>query len=145
LIITNKENVMKRVLVLASALFSICVSGAFAAASSDAKAIIGTWKAVEGTYSDGAKESDIGMSLTFTAETMTDPMSKTGEAYAYKLDAKSKTIAIKNEKLEMKIVYTFKDAQTLVLTELTVVKSGKTTSIIGSGASAMFVSLAFKK
>ena len=140
---------MKRVLLLASVLFSICVPGivaeALAQASSDAKAIVGTWKAVEGLYSDGTAETEIGMSLTFTAATMTDPMSKTGEAYAYKLDAKSKVISIKNDKLEMKIAYKFKDAETLVLTELTVVKNGKTTSIIGKGASAMFVSLAFKK
>jgi hypothetical protein len=140
---------MKRVKALASAFLLLCSSAALAAAApgaaGDAKAIVGTWKAVEGVYADGATETEIGMSLTFTTATMTDPMSKTGEAYAYRLDDKAKVISIKNDKLEMRIVYRFKDAETLVLTELTVVKGGKTTSIIGSGATAMFASLAFKK
>ena len=136
---------MKRAFALCAILLVAGSVAAFAAPGADAKAIVGTWKAVEGSYSDGTTEKDIGMSLTFTATTMTDPMSKTGEAYTYKIDEKNKVISIKTDTLEMKIVYYFKDATTLVLTELTVIKGGKTTSIIGTGATAMFASLAFRK
>ena len=137
---------MFAVLLVAGSVAAFAAGGAAGSATGqDAKAIVGTWKAVEGTYSDGTTEKDIGMSLTFTAATMTDPMSKTGEAYAYTMDEKAKVISIKTATLEMKIVYYFKDANTLVLTELTVVKNGKTTSIIGTGATAMFASLAFRK
>ena len=115
------------------------------AATTDSKALIGTWKAVEGRYADGTTEKDIGMSLTFTAATMSDPMSKTGESYAYKIDERNRTINVKTATVEMRIAYAFKDNTTLVLTELTVVKNGKTTNIIGTGAAAMFVSLAFTK
>ena len=136
---------MKKTFAIIAALLAIGSAAAFASPGADAKAIVGTWKAVEGTYSDGTTEKDIGMSLTFTSTTMTDPMSKTGEAYAYTMDEKAKVISIKTATLEMRIVYYFKDANTLVLTELTVVKNGKTTSIIGTGATAMFASLAFRK
>jgi len=136
---------MKKTFAIIAALLALGSAAAFAAPGADAKAIVGTWKAVEGTYSDGTTEKDIGMALTFTATTMTDPMSKTGEAYAYTIDEKAKVISIKTATLEMKIVYYFKDSGTLVLTELTVVKNGKTTSIIGTGATAMFASLAFRK
>ena len=136
---------MKKTFAIIAAMLAIGSAAAFASPGADAKAIVGTWKAVEGTYSDGTTEKDIGMSLTFTSTTMTDPMSKTGEAYAYTMDEKAKVISIKTATLEMRIVYYFKDANTLVLTELTVVKNGKTTSIIGTGATAMFASLAFRK
>jgi hypothetical protein len=144
---------MKRFFAIAASLlvfgsgvaFAASSAGSAGSAGADAKAIVGTWKATEGTYSDGTTEKDIGMSLTFTASTMTDPMSKTGESYAYAIDEKAKIISIKTATLAMKIVYSFKDPATLILTELTVVKGGKTTSIIGTGATAMFASLAFRK
>lgn len=138
---------MKRTItILACALIALGSGLAFAAPkASDAKAIVGTWKASIGHYEDGTTEKDIGMSLTFTAATMSDPMSKTGETHPYTLDAKAKTISIKDKDLEMKIVYKLESEGSLSLTELTVIKAGKTTSIIGKGATAMFASLDFTR
>jgi hypothetical protein len=52
---------------------------------------------------------------------------------------------MKDRDLEMKIAYKIGDDKTLTLTELTVIKAGKTTSIIGKGATAMFASLEFAR
>ena len=138
---------MKRTItILACAFIALGSSLAFAAPkTADAKAIVGSWKAAVGYYDDGTTEKDIGMSLTFTAQTMSDPMSKTGETHPYSLDVKAKTISIKDKDLEMKISYKLGDERTLTLTELTVIKAGKTTSIIGKGATAMFASLEFTR
>jgi hypothetical protein len=119
---------------------------AFAAPkTADAKAIVGSWKATVGHYEDGTTEKDLDMVLTFTEKTMSDPMSKTGETHPYSLDPKAKTISIKDKDLEMRIAYNLSDEKTLTLTELTVIKAGKTTSIIGKGATAMFASLDFAR
>jgi hypothetical protein len=116
---------------------------AFAAAAPqpDAKAIVGTWKSVQGTYSDGTFEKEIDMTMTFTATTMSDPMAKDGSTHKYSLDEKKKLIAVKETGLEMRIAYRFDDKGNLVLSELTVIKGAKTTSIIGTGATAMFTEL----
>lgn len=138
---------MKRTIAfLFCALLAFGSSAVFAASkAADAKAIIGTWNATIGHYEDGTTEKDIGMSLTFTASTMSDPMSKTGETHPYKLDAASKTISIKDKDLEMRIAYKLDDKGALTLTELTVIKAGKTTAIIGKGETAMFASLDFAR
>jgi hypothetical protein len=138
---------MKRTIaVIICALLALGFGAVYAAPKTpDAKAIVGAWKASLGHYADGATEDGIGMSLTFTTTTMSDPMSKTGETHPYKLDDKAKTISIKDRDLEMKIAYRLGEDGTLVLTELTVVKAGKTTSIIGSGDTAMFASLDFAR
>ena len=54
-------------------------------------------------------------------------------------------ITVKTAAVEMKIAYAFEDPSTLVLTELTVVKAGKTTSIIGKAPTSMFAALVLKK
>jgi hypothetical protein len=134
-----KETVMKKIAVLV--LSALVGSLAFAAALPDAKAIVGTWKAVEGKYSDGTVEKELDMVMTFTATTMSDPMSKDGLTHKYSLDAKTKFISIKEPTLEMRIAYRFDDKGNLVLTELSVIKDKKTTSIIGKGDTAMFAEL----
>ena len=134
---------MKKHIFALAAIFALVAGSAWA--GTDAKNIVGTWKATLGTYSDGTTESDIGMSLTFTSATMTDPMSKTGETHPYTIDEKAKVISIKDGDLQMRLAYSLKAPNVLVLTELTVIKNGKTTSIIGTGATAMFASLEFRK
>ncbi len=121
------------------ALFAL--GSAIAAGLPDSKAIVGTWKAVQGTYSDGTFEKELDMAMTFTATTMSDPMSKEGRTYRYALDERKKSISVKERGLEMKIAYRFDGMGDLVLTELTVIKDGKTTSVIGQGATAMFTEL----
>jgi hypothetical protein len=138
---------MKRTIALiACAMLALGASSAFASPKAgDAKAIVGSWKATAGHYSDGTTEKEIDMILAFTAATMSDPMSKSGEVHPYSLDEKGKRIIVKDKALEMRIAYALDGERLLTISELTVVKAGKTTSIIGSGDTAMFASLDFAK
>jgi hypothetical protein len=138
---------MKRTIALTMcALLALGASSVFAAPkTSDSKAIVGTWKASVGRYSDGTTEEDIDMILVFTATTMSDPMSESGAAHPYALDDKGKTIMVKDKDLSMRIAYKLDGERLLTIYELTVVKAGKSTSIIGTGETAMFASLDFAK
>jgi hypothetical protein len=138
---------MKRTIALITcALLALGASSAYATPkASDSKAIVGTWKATAGRYSDGTTEKDIDMVLAFTATTMSDPMSKSGEVHPYKLDEKAKAIVVKDKDLEMRIAYELDGEKQMTIRELTVVKAGKMTAIIGSGETAMFESLEFEK
>jgi hypothetical protein len=126
-------------------LLALAAAPAVAAPKGDVAAIVGTWKAAVGYYEDGTTEKDLGMSLVFTAVTMSDPKSKTGETHPYKIDPASRSISIRDKDLEMRLAYRLDGPDKLSLDELVVVKAGKTTVIIGKGDLAMFASLEFRR
>lgn len=117
-----------------------CAVGALAAPaapSADKAALLGSWKVVQGTYSDGSLEKELDMSFTFTEATLTNPMD--GTSLGYSIDQSAKRISASNGSSSIVIIYRIIDGKTVDFVEMTITSTGKATTIVGKGG--MFSSL----
>jgi hypothetical protein len=115
------------------------LAASFAQASApktDAELLVGSWKAIEGTYSDGSTEKELDMRFTFTKTNLSNPMGKGTSTYT--VDEKQKAISAKSADATTSISYAFVNADTLDFSSLTVTSKGKTMSIIGKSDDAAF-------
>ena len=129
----------KRILAALVAFALVLFAGqtAFAAATTDKALLQGSWKVVQGVYSDGSLEKELDMGFTFTATALTNPMD--GSSLAYTIDEKTKTIKATGADSSIVIVYKVVDKTKVEFTQMTVTAKGKDTVIVGKDG--MFTSL----
>jgi hypothetical protein len=132
---------MKRTLVLALAA-SLLVGGAlWAKTKSDRDTLLGTWAVSQGVYADGSLENELEMQFTFTAATMTNPMSES--EIAYTLDEKARTITATDKDATVTIQYKVVDQATLQFVAMSVKNAKGLTQIVGDKGT--FKQLTLKK
>jgi hypothetical protein len=120
---------MKRTMTIVLALCLVAAAG-FAAAKTDKDLLAGTWTVAQGIYSDGSLEKELEMEFTFTATTLTNPMSD-GKAITYTIDEKAKTITSKDGDSTVWFHYVLVDATTMKFIEMKVTTPKGTTVIVG--------------
>lgn len=120
----------KRIATVILAIAFVLVAGQSAfAAGADKALLLGNWKVLQGTYSDGTVEKELDMGFSFTATTLTNPMD--GSSLSYTIDEKAKTISATGTDSTILIVYKVVDKSTVEFVQMTVSAKGKQTVIVG--------------